>query len=212
MASSGPDPHHWFYGSLLQLMNLPDGEASSEWLSKYSPTVSFLSIFRRPEIMTADPTATAYISAHTELFDRVQSSRRSSVAATAGTSLFFARGEDRKRLRKIMVPSFGPAQIRQLLPVFLVKSYQLKDRLLSTSLNEEGKGKEVDIRKWMERVSTDIIGLAGFDYDFESINNEGNELLEAWNLMQKGFGDRSWISMIFYTGVPLAGRFIVSSA
>ena len=60
--------------------------------------------------------------------------------------------------------------------------------------------------KWMDKVTVDIIGLAGFDYDFGSMQQEENELLGAWKRMQEGFADRSWLAMLQFTGVPLAGR------
>jgi len=152
-----------------------------------------------------------YIYSNPDLFDRLESSKKNTLATT-GKSLLWAEGEDHKRLRKIMVPSFGPAPIREIVPVFLEKSYQLKDKLLALSNEKAGEGKqgEVDISKWMSRATVDIIGLAGFDYDFDSVHEEGNELLKAWGDMQRGRDERGWLSLLQFAGVPLSDRLFVS--
>ena len=108
-----------------------------------------------------------------------------------------------------MVPTFAPAQMKQLAHAFLDKSYELKEKLLAEV--EEGKGKDIDVAKWNGRVTVDIIGMAGFDYDFEAIRNEGSALLEGWNkslaASAKGGG---WLAMLQFTGVSLpSSRFLV---
>ena len=191
-------------------MSLPTGTLQSKWLSKYGPTLRMTSVFRRPEVMTTDAQALNHIYSHPELFGRLDSSRKNSLAMT-GKSLLWVEDDDHKRLRRTMVPTFAPAQMKQLVSAFLDKSYELKEKLLAEV--EESKGRDVDMANWAGRVTVDIIGMAGFDYNFESIQKEGNALLEAWNksLAAAAAHGTGLLSILQFTGISLpSNRFFVS--
>lgn len=70
-------------------------------------------------------------------------------------------------MRRVLAPAFSAESTKRLTPIFLEKSYELRDRLLevvrSTEKmeNEEGKGADVEIMVWLSRATLDIIGLAG---------------------------------------------------
>lgn len=96
-----------------------------------------------------------------------------------------------------------------MLPIFLQKAEQLSDRWQdiilvdgptapstpSTSestlviVNNEGKkqaassGVVIDVLHWMSRASFDVIGLSGFDYSFDSLNDETEEVYVAYRRM-----------------------------
>ncbi|EIM89578.1 cytochrome P450 [Stereum hirsutum FP-91666 SS1] len=96
-----------------------------------------------------------------------------------------------RKLLRLMNPAFGPAQVRLLSEVFLQKSLEMRDVLtnkLQATSRKDGK-LEVDIFKWLNKVTLDIIGLAGFEYAFDALSNdsdeETNELYEAIRSVQK---------------------------
>ena len=76
-----------------------------------------------------------------------------------GDGIVVAEYDEHKRQRRILTPAFGVTQIRQITPHFWMKAKQLAEewRPLVEAQPEEG----IDVMKWMNRVTLDIIGLAG---------------------------------------------------
>jgi len=116
-------------------------------------------------------------------------------------------------MRRVLAPAFSADSTKRLTPIFLEKSYELRDRLVEVVRSnekmekEEGKGADVEIMVWLSRATLDIIGLAGelpgpvgrvesgslnfrrvglfagFDYDFNSFQDSTNELQRAFKQM-----------------------------
>ncbi|QRV80102.1 cytochrome P450 family protein [Ceratobasidium sp. AG-Ba] len=96
------------------------------------------------------------------------------------SGLLTADLEAHKKQVRPQNPAFGALQIRYLVPVFIKKSNQLRDAWLNM-IDNNLEGVEIDVLSWLGRVTLDIIGSAGFGYDFNSIKNEGeNELAKAF--------------------------------
>lgn len=114
-----------------------------------------------------------------------------------------AEGDTHHRQRRIMNPCFGNTQIRDIVPVFYAKSveasnlrgksavcslicalsrnHKLRDAWLN-KLSESPSGEvRIDVLEWLSRATLDIIGLAGFNYNFNAIAaGETNELAQAF--------------------------------
>lgn len=113
---------------------------------------------------------------------------RGDLAMILGKGILFAEGDDHRRQRRIMNPSFGPAHLRELVPTFFQYSHQLRD-LWKELLLDEGsnhrdehafKDKESEDRyyasregrkagervlnvvAWLNRLTLDIIGDGQF--------------------------------------------------
>ncbi|GAW01776.1 cytochrome-450 hydroxylase [Lentinula edodes] len=63
------------------------------------------------------------------------------------------------------------------------KGDQLKNRWMDIMNAGTTEAATVDVCQWMSRATFDIIGLAGFDYNFNSIQDESNELFLAYKEM-----------------------------
>ncbi|KAL0568933.1 hypothetical protein V5O48_013032, partial [Marasmius crinis-equi] len=84
--------------------------------------------------------------------------------------------------RKIMNPAFGPAQIRRFTATFVDKATELRNAWQS-QVDETADGVvRIDVLSWLSRTTLDIVGLAGFNYSFNSLSAPGNsnELHEAF--------------------------------
>jgi cytochrome P450 len=83
-----------------------------------------------------------------------------------------------------MNPAFGPTQVRKFTSLFLEKSLELREiwaDLISKSTRKDGK-LGLNAFTWLNKATLDIIGLAGFDYTFNSLHSpdeKQNELYEA---------------------------------
>lgn len=173
------------------MLNLPTGTLQSSWITQYGPVLRYTSIMRRPEVMLADPQAIKYIYDHPELFRQTDSAQNQALNLT-GKSLLWSMGDDHKRMRKAILPSFGPAHLRELVSVFRAKATEARDRM------EQG---ETDMAKLVNQITTGVIGMAGFNHEFGSLSEEKSELLDSWRAMLMGFRDRSFLAVLQYTGV-----------
>lgn len=86
-------------------------------------------------------------------------------------------GDEHKKQRKMLAPAFSVESLKGLMPVFTHATGQMMDRFGKDTSLEERWGKDVkDSVKWFGRVTLDIIGRAGFDYDFDAVEQGPNGL------------------------------------
>ncbi|KAH7337785.1 cytochrome P450 [Rhizoctonia solani] len=111
-----------------------------------------------------------------DTFPKPDSIRRG-LASVVGDGLISAEGDVHKRQRRIMSPSFGPAQVRELVPIFWDRSNKLRDIWLDI-LKERPEG-TINVLSWLSRATLDIIGAAGFDHHFNSLEGIDEDELSA---------------------------------
>ncbi|KAF9067730.1 cytochrome P450 [Rhodocollybia butyracea] len=102
-------------------------------------------------------------------------------------------GEHHKLQRRVMNPAFGSTQVRQLIDIFYAKALLLRD-VWATKTAESSVGANVESIEGLGKVTLDIIGMAGFGYDFNALNNEGkiSELYEAFRIASQDRERRPW--------------------
>ncbi|KAJ3482243.1 hypothetical protein NLI96_g7112 [Meripilus lineatus] len=101
------------------------------------------------------------------------------VTRVFGEGILFVEGEAHRKQN----PAFGYAQIRDLTSLFLEKSTQLRD-IWANSVQEKGDDwTRIDVLPDISRMTLDVIGLAGFGYEFNALNPSGevNPLSQALN-------------------------------
>jgi cytochrome P450 len=103
-----------------------------------------------------------------------------------GSGLITAEGNVHKHQRKQVTPSFSSKQIRNLYPLFWEKSILLT-RLVSEELDDSvidndspSISGEIDISKWSQRVSLDIISKAGFDWELDTLRCPDNDMARSF--------------------------------
>ncbi|KAL7265815.1 hypothetical protein RUND412_011658, partial [Rhizina undulata] len=96
------------------------------------------------------------------------------------TGLLFSEGEEHKQQRRILLPAFSHGHIKNLVPVFWTKARELTVKLEDiarvSQIVLDGKP-VVEMNRWTSLVTLDIIGEAGFGYNFhalESANLDGS--------------------------------------
>jgi cytochrome P450 len=118
-----------------------------------------------------------------------------------------AEGQVHKRQRRVATPAFSVQNMRALVPLVFGKGAELRDRWMDMIIQgESGKEDELpskttfDVCHWISRATFDVIGLAGqltgfaafdspdilhlgFDYNFNAIQDETNELFVAYKEM-----------------------------
>lgn len=102
-----------------------------------------------------------------------------------------------------MNPAFSPSHLRAIAPTFFSKTYKLREKWIElissnspetsafkdeesakTYRDEKREGEIVfDVSPWLSKVTLDIIGVAGFGYEFDSLDGKENKLGNAFNGM-----------------------------
>ncbi|KAF4623790.1 hypothetical protein D9613_002033 [Agrocybe pediades] len=122
------------------------------------------------------------------------------------TGTFTNEGPTHLRQRTILHIAFRNLSIEHLEPAFFNKAEALADRwtealslrsysdeICCRSVNESQKDSAViDVGEWMSRASFDAMGLASFNFDFRTIQNESEDVYDAYRqrlaVMDKGVG------------------------
>ncbi|TFY63791.1 hypothetical protein EVJ58_g3047 [Rhodofomes roseus] len=107
------------------------------------------------------------------------------------TGLLLAEGERHRQQRRLMNPAFGPAHVRELTGIFVQKANELA-RFWQISVARDREMAPIDVLDGLSKATLDVIGLAGFNYDFDSLSLDGqkNELNEAFSVIF-GYGSSS---------------------
>ncbi|VDC00282.1 unnamed protein product [Peniophora sp. CBMAI 1063] len=181
----GPAYESFLYGSVPAPQ--PSDDAAlylhESWFKKYGPTIRIWNSFARPAIITVDPTALKHIL-HSPAFEKGER-LKNILGDIIGEGLLFVEGGEHKKQRRVMSPAFGPLQVKRFTETFIRKSLEMRDIWLDMCARDTTRKDgylRIDAFAWLNKVTLDIIGLAGFDYDIDSLHapdEHPNELNEA---------------------------------
>ncbi|EIN06514.1 cytochrome P450 [Punctularia strigosozonata HHB-11173 SS5] len=180
----GPPSASWIYGNFAQILSGDSGLVQDEWIKQYGPTFKVNGLFNSNRLYTIDPRALSHILSHSVEFQKPALGRYN-LGRIVGEGLLIAEGDAHRRQRRVMNPGFGPAQVRELTGIFIDKAAQLRDAWLSEARKKgNDESIKVDALSWLSRATLDIIGLAGFNYRFDSLEgSKPNELNQAMATM-----------------------------
>lgn len=77
-----------------------------------------------------------------------------------------------------MTPAFSNASVRNFTQIFFDSAYKVKDawdESIATSLDGEAI---IDVQNWMNHISLDSIGVAGFSHDFGALAGQKSEMVD----------------------------------
>ncbi|KAF7291539.1 Cytochrome P450 [Mycena chlorophos] len=206
----GPPSTSLFFGSVTEVSESDAYRLFERWSTTWGPTFRYSSIFNANKLYTADLAAWNHVLS-SELYVKSNILTRFSPAFSThlSTGLLFVEGTRHRQLRKIMGSAFSYAQVKQFTNIFFSKSLELRD-IWMVELSAEERT-EIDVFVWMNRLTLDTIGLAGFDHDFDSLQVAGvpgshsEELLQAVrDLFTFNFYTVSFMIQLFF---PLARLF-----
>lgn len=149
------------------------------------------------------------------------------IANLIGYGMLAAEGHVHRRQRRVATPALSIQNLRALVPLVFHKGDELRDKwseLLDKPPTSE-EGIEVDVCHWISRATFDVIGLAGeiflgwrvqesngsagFDYHFNAIQNESDELFSAYKEMFE-FAQSNGVRTILGVYFPILDVLFVS--
>ncbi|KAH7337784.1 cytochrome P450 [Rhizoctonia solani] len=174
----GPPNESFLFGNMKRRFRASGDslKTQEQWKETYGTTYSYRGFLSSYRLFTADTRALIYIMTQTDTFPKPDNIRQFLVDV-AGDGLVSAEGDVHRRQRRIMSPSFGPAQVRELVPIFWDRSNKLRDIWLDI-LKERPEG-TINVLSWLSRATLDIIGAAGFDHHFNSLEGVDEDELSV---------------------------------
>jgi cytochrome P450 len=94
-------------------------------------------------------------------------------------------GEEHKAQRKLICPAFTAQAVKALSPIMFQKAEELRDRwdVMIQHSPSTSTSHVIDVCHWLSRATFDVIGLAGFDYHFNCLHDESEEMYLAYRRM-----------------------------
>ncbi|KAE8221104.1 hypothetical protein CF319_g5483 [Tilletia indica] len=176
-ALQGPPIRHWLAGSWSADV-YTNGRVAHEVqqaVDDYGPVCAVTTLGRKTTIILGDHKAANKVFLQTP-YARSQL-RVSILRRHVGRGLLTEEGETHRRQRKVANPAFTANAVLDMGPIFQEKTALFMDRLhrhvAADGANAAKFGTLKNIAHDFQKVTLDIIGKAGFGYEFNSLTKEG---------------------------------------
>ncbi|KAJ7797749.1 cytochrome P450 [Mycena olivaceomarginata] len=160
----GPRSSSFIYGNGKELLRDNGPAVQEKWVQTYGRTLKYPFFFGLSRLYTTDTKALNHFLTNHDIYQRPSPSRYL-LSLIVGPGVLVTEGEVHRRQN----PAFGPLQIRELTSIFLEKSEELRNIWASQAASGAVR---LDVLPWLNKTTLDIIGLAGFDYPFNSLGAE----------------------------------------
>ncbi|KAJ7845922.1 cytochrome P450 [Mycena leptocephala] len=181
----GPPVPAWFGNHLLHVLNPTVSPQVNElFVKRYGRSVRIRGLGPWDErLLALDPVSVSHIVKNTAIYEKPWPSRRL-ITSLVGCGMLSAEGQVHKRHRRVAMPAFSTENMRSLVEISFKKGIQLRDVWMGMLRPEtEATSARIDVCQFLSRATFDVIGLAGFDYNFNAIHDETNELFVAYKDM-----------------------------
>ncbi|ODO08887.1 hypothetical protein L198_00624 [Cryptococcus wingfieldii CBS 7118] len=189
----GPPADRYFLGILPSLLGSQSEAPQTAWHAKYGPTLQtpFLPFPFYSSFQTTDPTALNYIVSHPDFFPKPEYIR-TEIASVGGVGLVVAEGDQHRKQRKVLNGCFTPAAIAGMIVEGI--SDETPSLTPPQPMDQVAEGRKVDVMRYIIQATFDIIGLTGFGYQFNQLQQKGVE-----DELSKAYGNLYTASIEFPT-------------
>ncbi|KAG9010606.1 hypothetical protein FRB93_003874 [Tulasnella sp. JGI-2019a] len=177
----GPKSQSWLIGNSEDYRLPYPNERFQRWVQEYGTTFPVYGFFGVRELVVGDTNAMSIILNQTADFPK-PASLINTTKHLVGDGVLAAQGYEHKRQRKVLNPAFSMTVMRDISPMLMRVAHELKDswkKELSCSPPNSGV-REIDVLRGFCKAALDMIGLAGFGSEFNSLHDSTNELASAF--------------------------------
>lgn len=132
-------------------------------------------------LMVADPKGIQHILQGSGYNYLKSAEDRQILRMVAGEGLVWVHGEDHRRHRKVMNPAFSAPQLKAFLPLFHSRAEKLVQKLQDEASTGGTDGLVINVASWLSRTTLDVIGEAGFGYEFGALDDQKGEFIKNWD-------------------------------
>ncbi|KAG0001911.1 hypothetical protein BGZ80_006056, partial [Entomortierella chlamydospora] len=169
-----------FLGLFLDLLKEDAGVPQLKWVEKYGGIISYVGLFNSRRVFVADPKAIQHVF-NTNSYNYIKNPRTVHLLSQIiGLGVLLVDGDVHKKQRKMLNPAFSVKHIKEMAPLMCIPAELMANIWLERVDQSEGKSIEFDITTDLGRATLDIIGLAGFGYNFNALTEPNNELSTAY--------------------------------
>ncbi|KAJ6543111.1 cytochrome P450 [Mycena capillaripes] len=175
---AGPESPSLVFGNFQEMGD--NVHLTQKWRDQFGPNFRFKGLFSISELHTSDVKAINHIVTNSSVYQKALS-ERTTLRNLLGNGILSVEMDEHRRHRRAMNPAFGVAQIRVVTEVFVEKAIQLRDIWAHQIAQEDGTAR-IEVMSWLRRMTLDVIGQAGFNYQFNALeqNARPNELNTAF--------------------------------
>ncbi|EIW76168.1 cytochrome P450 [Coniophora puteana RWD-64-598 SS2] len=177
---SGPPRKTFLFGveDKIDLENLNKNEQTVDWISQYGGIFKLPVSLGMTFLVLSDPVGIAHFFAEDAYtYQLPQLSQISVDALLNAGNLLSAQGDEHKRQRRTLAPAFTNTAIRRLVPAFFSSANKAKAEW--EKLCEANPDGAIEVQHWMNCISLDSIGVAGFSYDFGTVEGKDCAVADA---------------------------------
>ncbi|THU89712.1 cytochrome P450, partial [Dendrothele bispora CBS 962.96] len=175
----GPPSPSWLFGKCNEY-NLTHqfevGKLEDPWIEEYGTIFKLAGCFGEEFLFVSDPKALQHILHGSSYHYPKTKELRNLARRMFGRSMAWAEGETHQRHRKALNPAFSSSQLKTFLSLFQQSTERFSDKwqseFFSSSLSSgtSFEWKQIDIYRWLPRITLDIIGESAFDYKFGALD------------------------------------------
>ncbi|EIW76504.1 cytochrome P450 [Coniophora puteana RWD-64-598 SS2] len=200
---SGPPRDSFLLGSRKALNDAPDAAVLFEqWAREYGPAYRVSMPLGADAVVLMDPKALAhFFSKETVTYVATPLGKFFTENLIGKGSLLVASGDVHKRQRKLLTPGFSTAAIRKLTEVFYDSAYKAKtawDNLIESNPD----GSIIEVQQWMNNISLDTVGIAGFSHDFGTLQGQQADVADVFHSLGHAPAKPSLMRMLIFNLAP----------
>ncbi|KAG0328665.1 hypothetical protein BG000_000364 [Podila horticola] len=188
-----------FVGNFLDIVREDAGAPHRRWVEQYGGIVVYRGLFNSLRVIIADPKAISHVFSTNSYQYRKSDRAVRILSQVIGHGVLLAEGDAHKKQRKMLNPAFSHKHIKEMVPIMSRPAAALAKIWEGRVDSSEKQQTEFDITGDLGRATLDIIGLAGFGYDFQALTVPNNELSRAYREL---FESSSNLIQIFRLTVP----------
>ncbi|KAK7045146.1 cytochrome P450 [Favolaschia claudopus] len=218
----GPPSNNPLFGLVPTMMSVDSGDICEEWAARYGLAFTVPAILGSKWLVIGDPKALAHLIGK-EPYGYVRPpAAKSFQEELLGKGLFTAEGDEYTRQRKTLNQAFTSNAVKDLMPIFFESAYKVgclsillfadeKHRYQTKAAwdtmieNEPAETKIIEVQRWMNHISLDTIGLAGFSHAFNTLSGHTTAITSAFESLGRTTFFETCIAVLS-VAVPLFNR------
>ncbi|TFK20912.1 cytochrome P450 [Coprinopsis marcescibilis] len=181
----GPPASRFLLGALADISEALNSGTNialfDKWVKEYGPVFGLKMPFGSRGVAICDVKAAAHMLSKDTLTYRQMKFNSIIVEQSVGPGILWAEDEVHRRQRRGLTPAFSNSAIRSYVSVFYDSAYKIKgawEAILDTGADT------IEIQSWASRYALDNIGIAGFGYDFGSLDGNRPAVMDYFNALK----------------------------
>ncbi|KAJ7925637.1 cytochrome P450, partial [Mycena leptocephala] len=198
----GPMGGNFILGHFREIQK--DSTVPDKWREEFGTNYQTRGFLSTRDLYTTDTKALNYILVNDQIYQKGPVAHKI-VTHFLGNGLISVETAEHKRQRKILNPAFGIPQIRELTGIFNQKSAQLRDVWIR-QIGQDSGSSRIDVFSWLRKMTLDVIGEAGFNYQFNALepNGKTNDLEDALTrLLHSPQSQRQALLRLVQAAIPI---------